>query len=558
MTVPAGWCLLLAAASAVAEVVAPAVLGMVVDMLIQSQSLPWILFVVYGLALLASVVFDRWSDLVEISVSGKLMAQVHVRLLSDRLLDPEDHSKDRPAERALRLQQGATAAGELFRSGFVGPVRVALAVVATVAMASIISPALGLASLVWSILLVGTTVIIAPEAGRLSDDEQRARTDATTHAADVFALKRDVLRAGAQDAEADRGHRLALAVRDRMYAKWRYGELRLMAIGAMQSGFVITVLLISLLQWKRGQATPGDVAAAVGLALALMDNLQWAGQQVNAALAARGVLEGVLGEWSGARRRIWFPGPGIDEIAPEAPSTEFSFRIKNAWLAPLRGLNLEIDPDEHTGIVGPSDMRMALLDALTGDRKLSEGEIKFGEELWDPANNKIQKARIVRIPAHPVLFDRTLGENVWVDRHGQPNDAQSAMLGFVQHLPRGWNTLVGRKGQSLSIAQRMRVALARALHTPPTWLVIDELPVGTEGDALLADLMRALPESTTLIAGLKKPAPMELLSSVAVLAHGRVVEDGRPVDLLAHGTHYARWWERTRKTAGEEKNNAAE
>lgn len=547
MVAPSGWCLLLAALSAIAEVIAPAVLGLVIDRLIEQPSLPWLLFCFYGTALLFSVVFDRWSDLVEISVSGKLMAQVHVRLLSDRLLDQEDHSAEKPSERAIRLQQAATAAGELFRSGFVGPVRVALAVVATVAMASIISPALGLASLAWSLLLVATTVVIAPDAGRLSDAEQKARSQATTHAADVFALKRDVLRAGAEDAEADRGHRLALVLRDRMYARWRYGELRLMVIGAMQAGFVVTVLLVSLLQWKNQQASPGDVAAAVGLALALMDNLQWAGQQVNAALAARGVLGGVLGEWPAARRRIWLPGPGIDELLMQTPSTEHSFRIKGAWVGPLRGLTLEIDPDEHTGIVGPSDMRLALFDVLSGKRELSAGDIYFGEEKWNPANHPLQKARIARIPAHPVLLDRSIAENVWMGRRQPPNDVQKALLAFVDQLPQQWATMVGRSNKTLSAGQRLRVALGRALTSPPTWLVIDELPAGAEGDLILMDLMAKLPETTTVIIGLRKPAPTEWLSSVAVLAHGRVVEDGRPVDLLAHGTHYARWWEHSRK-----------
>lgn len=547
MIAPSGWCLLLAAMSAIAEVVAPAVLGLVIDQLIQAPSLPWLLFSLYGGSLLASVIFDRWSDLVEISVSGKLMAQVHVRLLSDRLLAPEDHGADNPSERAIRLQQGTTASGELFRSGFVGPVRVALAVIATVIMATIISPALGLASLVWSLLLVVATVSIAPDAGRLSEAEQKARSQATTHAADVFALKRDVLRAGAEDGEADRGHRLALAVRDRMYARWRYGELRLMVIGAMQAGFVITVLLVSLWQWKNQHASPGDVAAAVGLALALMDNLQWAGQQVNAALAARGVLNGVVSEWPAPRRRIWLPGPGIDEILTETPSSEHSFRMKDVAAGPLRRLTLEIDPDEHTGVVGPADMRLALFDLLSGKRTLDAGELWFGEERWDPANNAAQKTRIARIPAHPVLLDRSIEDNVWIGKRKPLNPVQAALLAFVDQLPGKYGTLVGRSNKTLANGQRLRVALARALVSPPTWLVIDELPVGEDGDAILGDLMEKLPETTTVIIGLRKPAPTNWLSSVAVLAHGRVVEDGRPVDLLAHGTHYARWWERSRK-----------
>ncbi len=542
---PSAGCLLLAALASVAEVVAPALLGQLIDVLISVQQLPWGLFVVYGVALVTSVVFDRWGDLVEMAVAGRIMAQVHVRLLADRLLDPVDPEKERPAERASRLQQAAQAAGEIFRSGVAGPVRMIMAVVATVVMASLLSPSLGLASLVWSLLLLATTVLIAPETGRLSDQEQRARSEATSHAADAIGIRAQLHRLKATGSELERGRGLAHEIRSRLVARTRYAEVRLMIIGVLQAGFVLTVLAIGLVHWQDGTGSPGDVAAAVGLTLALMDNLQWAGQQLSAALAAKGTLAGVVAEWSTPRRRIFFPGPGIEEVSLKPADGQQPLRLREVSDGPLKRLNFEIEPGEHTGLVGPTDMRQALFALIAGDADPEEGTMAWGEVPWTPTNQPLQKDEVVRVAANPVLFDRSIADNLWLGETQRPLPANvQQLLAFVGQLRKGWTTVVGRQGLRLSQAQRQRLAVARALLDPPAWLVLEELPAGEAGERLLQDVLTALPAETTLLVGLRRPQRVDQLVSVVVLAHGQVVEDGSPLDLLTHGRHFARWFEK--------------
>lgn len=541
-------CLVLSALAAIAEVIAPVLLGQLIDALLPgAEGLPWGLFALYACVLVASVVFDRWGDLVEVAVAGQVMAQVHVRLLSDRLLENPESAPGRAAERAARLTQAASASGELFRSGVAGPTRIALAVIATVVMATFLSPALGLASLVWSVLLLATTVLIAPQTGRLADAEQRARSDATSHASDAMEVIDQLRRQRAEAAEIERGLGFASRMRARLMARTRYAEARLMVIGVFQAGFVITVLWIGLAQWQSGAGTPGDVAAAVGLALALMDNLQWAGQQVSLAQSAKGALAGILREWPGGKRRLWLGKEGVEERHLLEIPGEMGLVLKNISMSPLKRLEMEVEPGEHTGVVGPQDMRLALFSAISGQSAVQEGEMHWGKERWCPRQEALHRDEVVRIPAQPTLFDRSVRENMWLDgkAHELPS-ALSPLLAFVETLPQGWETPSGKHGGKLAIEHRLRLALARSLIDPPTWLVLDELPTGEAGERLLSDLRLAIPDGTTLIVGLKKPVPTHLLVSVVVLAHGRVVEDGNPADLLAHGKHYARWASRAR------------
>ena len=549
---PASGCLGLAAIAALAEVIAPMLLGQIIDGLWPGSSggVPWLLFGAYAVALVASVAFDRWGDVQEVGVAGRLMAQVHVRLLSDRLLAQESLA-GKHTESAARLAQATQAVGELFRSGIAGPIRTLLAVVATVVMASTLSAALGLASLVWAGVLLAGAMLVAPRTGRLADEEQRARSAATHHAAETMGIADTLRRARAEPAEIERGLGLAFQVRDRLMARTLYVEWRLGLIGILQAGFVLTVLAIGLAGWKAGTTTPGQVAAAVGLALALMDNLIWAGQQVALAQAARGTLTGILGDWPGGKRRLWWgKNEGVEERGLERIPGEHGLVLRDVRVGPLARLNMEIEPGEHTGVVGPQDMRLALFGALNGQAAVKEGTLRWGQDDWTPGKAPAQREEIVRIAAQPTLFERSLAQNVWLDDTGdRPLPEHLARLvSFVEPLPQGWQTQAGKQGHKLSLDQRLRLVVVRALLDPPTWLVLDELPGGEVGERLLRDVRAALTPGTTLVVGLRHPVPTDLLVSVVVLAHGRVVEDGNPADLLAHGRHYAKWVER--KTGG--------
>lgn len=545
---PASGCLVLAAAAALAEVIAPMLLGQIIDGLIPGVrgEVPWLLFGAYAIALVASVAFDRWGDVIEAGVAGRLMAQVHVRLLSDRLLG-QDPVGGKSTERAARLAQATQAVGELFRSGIAGPVRTVLAVAATVVMASTLSAALGLASLVWSCVLVAGALLAAPRTGRLADEEQRARSAATHHAAEAMAIADTLRRQRAEPAEIERGLGHAWKVRERLMARTLYVEWRLGLIGILQAGFVLTVLVIGLVGWKQGTTSPGQVAAAVGLALALMDNLIWAGQQLALAQAARGTLAGILLDWPGGKRRLWWGREGgVEERRLERIEGEFGLALRNIKAGPLARLDMDIEPGEHTGVVGPQDMRLALFGVLGGQVIPQEGTAHWGQAPWRPAQEVPQREEVVRLPAQPTLFERSLAQNLWLDDQSERviPDSLRCLVAFVDQLPEGWDTQVGKQGHKLSVDQRLRLVAARALLDPPTWLVVDELPAGDAGTRLLADLRVSTPRGTTLLVGLRHPVPTDLLVSVVVLAHGRIVEDGNPADLLAHGRHYARWVER--------------
>ncbi len=109
--------------------------------------------------------------------------------------------------------------------------------------------------------------------------------------------------------------------------------------------------------------------------------------------------------------------------------------------------------------------------------------------------------------------------------------------GFIGQLPEGYDTDVRKRGGRLSAGQRQLVAFARAFLADPAVLILDEatssLDVPTER-AVQRALRTVLRDRTALIIA-HRLSTVEIADRVLVLADGRVIEDGRPQDLIAAG-----------------------
>jgi ATP-binding cassette subfamily B protein len=153
------------------------------------------------------------------------------------------------------------------------------------------------------------------------------------------------------------------------------------------------------------------------------------------------------------------------------------------------------------------------------------------------------------VPQEAFLFSRSLHDNVLLAPTAGPERRDAAaeiagIAGEVAAMPRGWDTVVGERGLTVSGGQRQRLALARALAGDPPFLILDDVlsavDAGTEW-AILEALRSAVAGRTTLLVTHRLRAAQEA-DWVVVLDEGRVVEQGRHGDLLALGGLYARLW----------------
>src|SRR5262249_4474396 len=139
------------------------------------------------------------------------------------------------------------------------------------------------------------------------------------------------------------------------------------------------------------------------------------------------------------------------------------------------------------------------------------------------------------VPQEAFLFSRSLRDNVLLADEAADTlrlqvAAEAAGLAEeVEDLPKGWDTVVGERGRTVSGGQRPRPALGRALVGDPPYLVLDDVLASVDAAKeweILKSLRQAVNGRTTLLMTHRLRAAQEA-DLVVVLQAGRVVEEGR-------------------------------
>jgi ATP-binding cassette subfamily B protein len=217
----------------------------------------------------------------------------------------------------------------------------------------------------------------------------------------------------------------------------------------------------------------------------------------------------------------------------------------------FKGLNLKIKPGEKVGLVGPSGGgKTTITKLLLRFMDIESGEITIDGQNIAAINQEGLRARIAYVSQEPILFHRTLAENIGYGDLAAKQDAIQAVAKmanaheFISQLPKGYETLVGERGVKLSGGQRQRVAIARAMLKNAPILVLDEATssLDSESEVLIQDALWKLMEGRTAIVIAHRLSTIQKMDRIIVLEDGKVVEQGSHKELLAKNGTYARLW----------------
>ncbi|OMJ33736.1 multidrug ABC transporter ATP-binding protein [Sphingomonas sp. Sph1(2015)] len=353
------------------------------------------------------------------------------------------------------------------------------------------------------------------------------------------------------------------ALLKRTVAKWHRRTRRTwMAFTWAGSGQLALLWLIRIVAtgaalwlWSRGQASAGDMAYVITSYLVLNGYLRDIGQYVHQLQRSVNEMEELVAlhdEPLGVADR-----PDARPIAIEAGAIRFedvTFRYAGQDRPLYEHLSVTIPAGQRVGLVGPSGSgKTSFVKLIQRLYDVDAGRVTIDGQDVALTTQRSLRQQVAIVPQEPVLFHRTLAENIGYGRPEASQDEieQAARLAnahdFIMALPKGYRTLVGERGVKLSGGERQRVAIARAFLADAPILILDEATssLDSESEAAIQQAMERLMVGRTAIVIAHRLSTVRALDRILVFSAGRIVEDGTHDDLLTvEGGHYRRLFER--------------
>ncbi|MCE5317074.1 MAG: ABC transporter ATP-binding protein/permease [Parachlamydia sp.] len=213
--------------------------------------------------------------------------------------------------------------------------------------------------------------------------------------------------------------------------------------------------------------------------------------------------------------------------------------------------HVQIRGGEKVGLVGFTGAgKSTFISLILRFFPLQGGKILIDKQEIAEVTLESLRRQIALIPQDPVLFHRTLYENI---AYGKPEAAEAEIIAaarlahcdeFIRNIPEGYEAKVGERGTKLSGGEKQRIAIARAILVDAPILILDEATSSLDSvtEKYIQESLEKLMQNRTTLVIAHRLSTLSRMDRILVFDKGKIIEDGTHATLMSKDGLYASMW----------------